>query len=251
VPRAIALVRQYGLKLVGIHMHIGSGVDYGHLSQVCDAMVDLVTSLGHDIDAISAGGGLSIPYRDGEPRVDVDHYFRQWDAARKRIERHLGHAVRIEIEPGRFLVAEAGTLVTEVQAVNRRPKHDFVLIDAGFNDLMRPAMYGSYHAVSVHAHDGALPEGRPQVDIAIAGPLCESGDVFTQDAGGVVTHRKLPQPQIGDLLFLHDAGAYGASMSSNYNSRPLAPEVLVDRGTPRLIRRRQTIGELLALETFE
>ncbi|UJH77228.1 diaminopimelate decarboxylase (plasmid) [Burkholderia cenocepacia] len=251
VPRAIEIVRQYGLKLVGIHMHIGSGVDYGHLSQVCDAMVDLVTSLGHDIDAISAGGGLSIPYRDGEPRVDVGHYFSQWDAARKRIERHLGHPVRIEIEPGRFLVAEAGTLVTEVQAVNRRPKHDFVLIDAGFNDLMRPSMYGSYHAVSVHAHDGGLPADRPLVDLAIAGPLCESGDVFTQDAGGVVTHRKLAQPQIGDLLFLHDAGAYGASMSSNYNSRPLAPEVLVDRGTPRLIRRRQTIGELLALETFE
>ncbi|MFP3747689.1 diaminopimelate decarboxylase, partial [Achromobacter sp. SIMBA_011] len=89
---AIEIVRRYGLKLVGIHMHIGSGVDYGHLSQVCDAMVDLVTSLGHDIDAISAGGGLSIPYRGGEPRVDVGHYFNQWDAARKRIERHLGHA---------------------------------------------------------------------------------------------------------------------------------------------------------------
>ena len=87
----VEIVRQYGLKLVGIHMHIGSGVDYGHLSQVCDAMVDLVTSLGHDVDAISAGGGLSIPYRDGEPRVDVGHYFSQWDAARKRIERHLGH----------------------------------------------------------------------------------------------------------------------------------------------------------------
>ena len=169
MPRAIEIVRQYGLKLVGIHMHIGSGVDYGHLSQVCDAMVDLVTSLGHDVDAISAGGGLSIPYRDGEPRVDVGHYFSQWDAARKRIERHLGHPVRIEIEPGRFLVAEAGTLVTEVQAVNRRPKHDFVLIDAGFNDLMRPSMYGSYHAVSVHTHEGALPAGRPLVDLAIAG----------------------------------------------------------------------------------
>lgn len=248
VPRAIEIVRQHGLKLVGIHMHIGSGVDYGHLSKVCDAMVDLVTSLGHDIEAISAGGGLSIPYRDGEPRVDVDHYFRQWDAARKRIEQHLGHAVRIEIEPGRFLVAESGTLVTQVQAVNRRPKHDLVLIDAGFNDLMRPAMYGSYHGVTVHTPDGATPADRPMKDIAIAGPLCESGDVFTQDAGGVVTHRHLPEPRIGDLLFLHDAGAYGSSMSSNYNSRPLAPEVLVDHGVPRLIRRRQTMAELLALE---
>ncbi len=248
VPRAIEIVRQYGLKLVGIHMHIGSGVDYGHLSQVCDAMVDLVTSLDHDIDAISAGGGLSVPYRDGESRIDVEHYFSLWDAARKRIEQHLGHAVRIEIEPGRFLVAEAGTLVAQVQSINRRPKHDFALIDAGFNDLMRPAMYGSYHGVTVHTPDGAAPVGRPLADVAIAGPLCESGDVFTQDAGGVVTHRQLPQPQIGDLLYFQNAGAYGSSMSSNYNSRPLAAEVLVDRGAPRLIRRRQTIAELLALE---
>ncbi|KNE75161.1 diaminopimelate decarboxylase (plasmid) [Candidatus Burkholderia crenata] len=248
VPRAIEIGCQYGLKLVGIHMHIGSGVDYGHLSSVCDAMVELVTSLDHDIEAISAGGGLSVPYRDGEPRVDVEHYFSQWDAARKRIEQHLGHPVRIEIEPGRFLVAEAGTLVSQVQAINRRPMHDFLLIDAGFNDLMRPAMYGSYHGVTVHAPDGSTPDGRPLADLAIAGPLCESGDVFTQDAGGIVTHRQLPQPRIGDLLFFGDAGAYGASMSSNYNSRPLAAEVLVDRGVPRLIRRRQTIDELLALE---
>lgn len=248
VTRAIEIVRQYQLKLVGIHMHIGSGVDYEHLSRVCDAMVEIVETLDHDIEAISAGGGLSVPYREGEPSVDVDHYFQQWDAARKRIERHLAHPVRIEIEPGRFLVAEAGTLVAQVQSINHRPDHDFVLIDAGFNDLMRPAMYGSHHVVTVHAFDSSPPESRQLTSVAIAGPLCESGDVFTQDITGVVTHQQLPRPQIGDLLFFGGAGAYGASMSSNYNSRPLAAEVLVDRDVPRLIRRRQTIDELLALE---
>lgn len=248
VAEAVAIVRRHGLKLVGIHMHIGSGVDYGHLSSVCDAMVDVVASLDHDIEAISAGGGLSIPYRDGEPRIDCDHYFDQWDAARKRIEQRLGHAVRLEIEPGRFLVAEAGVLVAEVHAINRRPERDFALVDAGFNDLMRPAMYGSYHRISVHAPDGSAPQGVPQTRIAVAGPLCESGDVFTQDAGGVVSDQALPQPRIGDFMVFHNAGAYGSSMSSNYNTRPLAAEVLLDRNEARLIRRRQTVADLLALE---
>ncbi|MFY1988851.1 diaminopimelate decarboxylase [Achromobacter xylosoxidans] len=247
VAAAIGIVRRYGLKLVGIHMHIGSGVNYGHLSSVCDAMVDVVASLDHDIEAISAGGGLSIPYREGEPRIDCDHYFEQWDAARKRIEQRLGHEVRLEIEPGRFLVAEAGALVAEVHAINRRPERDFALVDAGFNDLMRPAMYGSYHRISVHAPDGATPP-TAETRIAVAGPLCESGDVFTQDAGGVVSDQSLPRPRIGDFLVFHNAGAYGASMSSNYNSRPLAAEVLLDRNEARLIRRRQTVADLLALE---
>jgi len=248
VAEAMSIVRRHGLKLVGIHMHIGSGVDYGHLSSVCDAMVDVVASLDHDIEAISAGGGLSIPYREGDARIDCDHYFEQWDAARKRIAERLGHDIRLEIEPGRFLVAEAGALVSEVHSINRRPERDFALVDAGFNDLMRPAMYGSYHRISVHAPDGSRPQGAADTRIAVAGPLCESGDVFTQDAGGVVSDQLLPKPRIGDFLVFHDAGAYGSSMSSNYNSRPLAPEVLLDNGGARLIRRRQTIGELLALE---
>ncbi|MBV8636438.1 MAG: diaminopimelate decarboxylase, partial [Burkholderiaceae bacterium] len=120
----------------------------------------------------------------------------------------------------------------------------FVLVDAGFNELMRPAMYGSYHEISLAADTA----GRAQRDCVVAGPLCESGDVFTQEDGGIVTQRSLPDPQLGDLLVFHDTGAYGASMSSNYNSRPLIAEVLVENGKGRLIRRRQTTAELLALE---
>ena len=248
MPAALEVLQRYGLKLVGIHMHIGSGVDYGHLEQVCGAMVRQVIDFGQDLEAISAGGGLSIPYREGEEAIDTDHYYGLWSAARDQIAAHLGHSVKLEIEPGRFLVAEAGVLVSQVRSVKEMGSRHFVLIDAGFNDLMRPSMYGSYHHITALAADGRDLTQAPRVETVVAGPLCESGDVFTQQEGGKVETRALPEVKPGDYLVLHDTGAYGASMSSNYNSRPLLPEVLFDNGKARLIRRRQTIQELLALE---
>ena len=246
---ALQAVSANKLKLVGLHMHIGSGVDYGHLEQVCGAMLDLVRTThaaGHDLQAISAGGGLSIPYREGEARIDTTHYFGLWDAARKQAEGIVGHGLHLELEPGRFLVAEAGVLLGQVRAVKDAGHNHFVLVDTGFNELMRPAMYGSWHGMHVQRRGvGILPAVR---DSVVAGPLCESGDVFTQGDGGVVLPRPLGDAHVGDLLVIHNTGAYGASMSSNYNSRPLAAEVLVDNGQPRLIRRRQTVEELLALE---
>lgn len=244
LPQALAAIRKYGLHLVGLHMHIGSGVDYRHLARVCGAMVELVQKLDRPIEAISAGGGLSIPYRSQDARIDTKHYYKLWDDARRRIESHQGAKVHLEIEPGRYLVAEAGVLIAEVRATKDVGKNHFVLVDAGFNDLMRPSMYGSYHHISLLSQ-GAPGPAQPTV---VAGPLCESGDVFTQGEGGVVQTRLLPPVRVGDLLVFHDAGAYGASMSSNYNTRPLAPEVLVDGDSVRLIRRRQTLAELLALE---
>jgi len=248
LPAALAAIRQHGLKLVGLHMHIGSGVDYSHLEQVCTAMVELVGRVDMPIEAISAGGGLSIPYRAGEPTIDTAHYFSLWDAARQQIEQQRGHKLHLEIEPGRYLVAESGVLVAEVRATKQMGSNHFVLVDAGFNELMRPSMYGSYHGIELLPADDTPRPVRPTV---VAGPLCESGDVFTQGEGGVVLTRDLPRAQVGDLLVFHDTGAYGASMSSNYNSRPYIAEVLVDGGTARLIRRRQTVDELLALEQVE
>lgn len=248
MPAALEVLQRYNLKLVGIHMHIGSGVDYGHLEQVCGAMVRQVIDFGQDLEAISAGGGLSIPYREGEEAIDTDHYYGLWSAARDKVAAHVGHPVKLEIEPGRFLVAESGVLVAQVRSVKEMGSRHFVLIDAGFNDLMRPSMYGSYHHISALAADGRDLTDAPRIDTVVAGPLCESGDVFTQQEGGKVETRALPEVKPGDYLVLHDTGAYGASMSSNYNSRPLLPEVLFDSGKARLIRRRQTIQELLALE---
>ncbi|EQC1057215.1 TPA: diaminopimelate decarboxylase [Providencia rettgeri] len=248
LPAALEKIRHYNLSLVGIHMHIGSGVDYQHLADVCDSMVALVTTAGVDLHAISAGGGLSTPYREGDELIDVPHYYSLWDNARQRIEQHLGHKIELEIEPGRYLVAESGVLLAEVRAVKDMGSRHYVLVDSGFNDLMRPAMYGSYHHISVLPMDGRNLDGAQLKDTIVAGPLCESGDVFTQLEGGLVVTRALPEVKVGDFLVFHDTGAYGASMSSNYNSRPLLPEVMFVDGKPQLIRRRQTIEELLALE---
>jgi diaminopimelate decarboxylase len=248
LPAALAAIRQHGLVLVGLHMHIGSGADYSHLEQVCHAMVDLVARVDQPIEAISAGGGLSIPYRAGDPSIDTAHYFSLWDAARRQIAQRLGRPVHLELEPGRYLVAEAGVLVGEVRAVKRMGANHFVLVDTGFNELMRPSMYGSFHGIELLPADGVARAVRPTV---VAGPLCESGDVFTQGEGGVVLTRELPEAKVGDLVVFHDAGAYGASMSSNYNTRPFVPEVLVDGGQVRLIRRRQRVDELLALERVD
>lgn len=245
LPAALAAIRQHGLKLVGLHMHIGSGVDYSHLERVCHAMVELVAKVDVPIEAISAGGGLSIPYRDGDPQIDTAHYFSLWDAARQEIAKAQGHAIHLELEPGRYLVAESGVLIAEVRATKQMGRNTFVLVDAGFNELMRPSMYGSFHRIEVLPADDTPRTRQPTV---VAGPLCESGDVFTQGQGGVVQTRELLQAKVGDLMVFHDAGAYGASMSSNYNTRPSIPEVLVDAGKIRLIRRRQTVAELLALE---
>ncbi|OTA18017.1 diaminopimelate decarboxylase [Xenorhabdus vietnamensis] len=251
LPLAIEKIHQYGLTLVGLHMHIGSGVDYQHLSNVCNAMVEQIILCGEDIQAISAGGGLSIPYKIGEESVDTEHYYSLWHEARQRIEQHLGHHVELEIEPGRFLVAESGILMAEVRAVKSMGSRHYVLVDAGFNDLMRPTMYGSYHHISVLPINGnECIENSKKLETIVAGPLCESGDVFTQLAGGDIVPRLLPRVRVGDYLIFHNTGAYGASMSSNYNSRPLIPEVLFIGEESRLIRRRQTIEELLSLEVI-
>ena len=248
---ALDKVRSNGLALQGLHMHIGSGVDYAHLQEVCGAMVDLVRTVkaqGLDLHGVSAGGGLSIPYTADEAPIDTAHYFSLWDAARQQIAKDLGHAVALELEPGRYLVAESGVLVAEVRANKFQGSQHFVMVDAGFSDLMRPAMYGSHHGMEIIHADGTAATGPVQATV-VAGPLCESGDVFTQGEGGVVLQRDLPVAQVGDLLVLHDTGAYGASMSSNYNTRPLIPEVLVEAsGQARLIRRKQTVAELIALE---
>lgn len=251
LPLACARIRANGLQLVGLHMHIGSGVDYAHLQEVCGAMVDMVQTVraqGMDLQAVSAGGGLSIPYQPDQPQVDTAHYFSLWDAARQRVAALLGHPVTLEIEPGRYLVAQSGVLVTEVRATKQMGANRFIMVDAGFSDLMRPSMYGSFHGMELLGSDGTVVGGALQ-NTVVGGPLCESGDVFTQGEGGVVLQRPLPAAQVGDLLVIHDTGAYGASMSSNYNTRPLIAEVMVENGQSRLIRRRQTVTELLALET--
>ncbi|HID76492.1 MAG TPA: diaminopimelate decarboxylase [Planctomycetaceae bacterium] len=242
----LARAARYGLAVTGLHMHIGSGTDLEHLAQVCGAMEKVALQVGGGVRYISAGGGLPIPYREGESYIDLAAYHRLWDATRKRLQAAFGHPVRLEIEPGRYVVGESGSLVTEIRAVKRQRDNLFYLVDAGFNNLARPILYGAYHPMSIAPADGS--GDRPAVDVIVGGPLCESGDIFTQEEGGFVVKRPLPQATVGDLLVIHCTGAYGFVMSSNYNSKPLAPEVLVHRGVAHLVRRRQRFEELIAGE---
>ncbi len=240
------LIEAYGLDLVGLHMHIGSGVDYEHLQRVCSSMVEQVLRCPFDIRAISAGGGLPVAYREDDSLIDIGKYYRVWDLARRQIEEHLGHPVILEIEPGRIVVAEAGCLVVQVRAKKDVGPNHFVLVNSGFNDLVRPAMYGSYHRVTAIQKNTPLADAPLQATV-VAGALCEAGDIFTQGSDEI-SHQLLPDLEVDDLLVFHDCGAYGSSMSSNYNSRPLIPELLRDGESIRLIRRRQTLDELFSLE---
>ncbi|CAL4043626.1 diaminopimelate decarboxylase [Buchnera aphidicola] len=246
---ALSIIKKHNLKLIGLHMHIGSGSDYEHLKQVCDAMVNEVLNLNYDIISISAGGGLPIPYHPNDEKINTQNYFTLWDKARKKIANYLKHPIQLEIEPGRFLIAESGILLTEVRAVKKMGNNHFVLVDAGFNDLMRPTMYGSYHHISAFSKHGYLIETEKKINTIVGGPLCESGDIFTQTEIGNIKTRKLPIVNIGDYLIFHDTGAYGASMSSNYNSRPLISEILFKNNKFYTIRKRQTISDMLKSET--
>ncbi len=240
---------QTGITVTGLHMHIGSGTDLEHLSAVCDAMERAATEVGRTVTTISAGGGLPVPYKDDESYVDLDKYFQLWDTTRNRLSDQFGHRIALEIEPGRYLSAESGFLIAEVRSVKQMGENLFVLVDAGFNDLARPVMYGSYHPISVASAAGDVTE-RQQADVVVGGPLCESGDIFTQREGGYVDSRKLPVPRVGDYIVIENAGAYGFVMASNYNGKSRAAEVLIEQGTAKLIRARETFEDLIRNETI-
>lgn len=243
---AVERARALGLEVTGLHVHVGSGASLEGLLRAAEAMRELAPRIGPSLAMISAGGGLPIPYRADEPRPDLDRVASAWHATRVELEARLDRALALEVEPGRYLVAECGVLVTEVRATKRSGATDFVLVDAGFHNLPRPVLYGAYHEVSLLGRERAGPPF-PQV---LAGPLCESADVFFQNADGRLEPRPLPRLEVGDLLGLHDAGAYAASMASTYNGQPLAAEVLVARGEARLVARRQEAQELWRRESL-
>ncbi len=238
----------YNVAVTGLHMHIGSGTDLEHLSQVCTSLEAIALQVGRTLTTISAGGGLPVPYRAGQTYVDLDQYYSLWDATRKRLEHAFGHSLSLEIEPGRYLVAESGFLIAEIRAVKAMGENTFYLLDAGFNDLARPILYGAYHPISISHRNGRA--SKQMVDVVVGGPLCESGDIFTQEEGGFVAKRSLPAASVGDYLILEVAGAYGFVMSSNYNGRYRVPEVLLEKGKMHCIRTRETFEDLIRGESI-
>lgn len=239
----VARARAVGLEVTGLHMHIGSGTTLEHLSRTADAVVEHAPRIGSSLRAISGGGGLPVPYRGDEPEFDVEAFTGVWREAAGRVGELIGHRPQLEVEPGRFLVAQGGVLLAEVRAVKTVAGLRCLLVDAGFHNLCRPTMYGAFHRITVLGR-----EGEPTEPTLVAGPLCESSDVLTQQAGGEVAPQDLPRAEVGDILCVHDTGAYGASMASAYNSMPIAPEVLLHGGEATLARPRTREADRIAFE---
>ncbi|HET9252682.1 MAG TPA: diaminopimelate decarboxylase [Candidatus Eisenbacteria bacterium] len=251
-----------GLPVAVLHAHVGTGPTLPEFDTNVRKLVDLFVELLPDfpeVGTVNLGGGIPHPYRPQERAYDLASYRPIWDEAVARLSQRAARPIRVEVEPGRYLVAGAGILVTRVKEVketrtNEKGRgHTFVMVDAGFCDLLRPALYGSYHeieVVSAGAGGGAASGGaqRPSVSCVVAGPLCESGDVFTRSETELLDPRMMPRPEAGDLLVVQDAGAYGAVMSSNYLSMGRAAEVWWEDGHGRIISRRETLEDLVARE---
>lgn len=224
-----------GIRVIGAHMHIGSGIlDATLFAEAMAVIVEAAIALPH-LRFIDFGGGLGVPYRPGDQPINLAELGTAADALMHTVSARYGRPLALHLEPGRFLVAEAGSLYCTVTSIKENPDgRCFVGCDSGFNHLIRPAMYDSHHQID----NCSNPNGAPrQVDVV--GNICESGDIFARD-------RLLPEPRLGDILALRCAGAYGMSMASTYNLRPLPAEVGIEHGEPRLLRPAQSLRELLA-----
>jgi diaminopimelate decarboxylase len=226
-----------GVRVTGVDMHIGSQIveldPFGDAFALLAEFVGVLRSDGHDISHVDLGGGLGIPYReDNEPPPDPDAYA----AIVKRATKDLG--CKLVFEPGRLIVGNAGILVTRVIYLKRGEAKTFVIVDAGMNDLVRPTLYDAYHDIRPVRQASV---GAPRITADVVGPVCESGDYLALE-------RTLVEPRAGDLLAVMTAGAYGATQSGTYNSRPLIPEVLVRQSEWALVRPRQTVEEQIALD---
>ncbi len=222
------------LKLVAVHVHVGSQITtlepLRHAAAIAVRISEEIRSAGVRLEYVDLGGGLGISY-DGRDVPSAEEYV----AALVGEVRASG--LPIVVEPGRAIAGPAAVLVARVIDIKPRDaSSDFVVIDAGMTELMRPALYGAFHRI-----DPVEPSEAAGREYEIVGPVCESSDVVGRD-------RHLPALEVGDLMAIRDAGAYGSAMASNYNRRPLPAEVLVEDGKWRTIRRRQTLDDMLSLE---
>ncbi|MCK5039705.1 MAG: diaminopimelate decarboxylase [Candidatus Aenigmarchaeota archaeon] len=234
------VIEKYNLTVVGIHEHIGSGIlDTSKFLLAMDVLLKVAKSFDN-LEFIDFGGGIGVPYRPGEKQLDIEEFGKAISDKFNDFCSSYGKELYLCLEPGRYIVAEAGFLLAKVVNKKSTPNHVFVGINTGFNHLIRPAMYGSYH----HVLNASNMDTREEEKLVVAGNVCESGDVFTQNEDGI-EDRMMPKTKVGDVLAICNAGAYGFSMASNYNSRRLPAEVIVSKGEAKIIRERQSLEDLL------
>jgi diaminopimelate decarboxylase len=248
-----------GMDVVMLHAHIGSGPKFQELHENLTRLaVEFRDLLPHfpKLEALNLGGGIPHNYRERETQIPIEPLHELFTTCHQRICAAAHREIRLEIEPGRYYVAPACTLITQVHDVKQTETNEkgagatFAMVDAGFVDLVRPAMYGSYHHIEILGKEQGHEERKP---IVVAGPLCESGDVFTRGgADEELVPRMLPMPEPGDIMAIRDAGAYGAAMSSNYNSIGRAPQLWLEAdGSVTAMTRRETLDDLLRTDVNE
>jgi len=241
LDEALAWCLHHQVRCTGFHSHAGSGIgsvrDYLENAR---RLVAVALACGLSLDTLNVGGGFPHDYGNGQGLdFDLDSLAAAVESLAAPL-RQRSARLRLLVEPGRCLVAGAGVLLCTVASVKRCGDRQYVSVDSGFHHLARPFLYGAYHGID---NLSASPDA-PQTRVDIVGQLCQSGDVFARDRG-------LAQPRVGDRLCIRDAGAYGYAMSSNYNARPRPAEVALMNDQLQLIRRRETLDDLLRLQTLE
>jgi diaminopimelate decarboxylase len=233
LPEARAVCAEHGLAIVGLHQHIGSGLFEAALFlEALDALLVVVEDFPA-LEFVDVGGGFGVPYRDDERPVDLDAWGRAVTARFDAAVAAYGRPLTLVLEPGRYVVCEAGVLVARVTTVKRTRDRVFVGTDSGMHHLIRPALYQSWHPVATWPRRDTAPER-----CFVVGPICESGDVLAED-------RMMPVPEEGDLVVVGNAGAYGFAMASHYNLRALPAEVMVDGDEWSLVRRRERYRDVV------
>jgi diaminopimelate decarboxylase len=249
IDDARMVVEDSGREVVGLHAHIGSGIDsIDPLLQSAQMLIELAPDF-ENLRWINFGGGIGVPYRPGEREFPIDEYGRGLArVAGDYLHSRGSHAI---LEPGRYIVASSGVLISRVTARKISAGTDWIGCDTGFNHLVRPSKYGAYHHI-VNAARGSsaslretFDDSKMTDDVVVAGNLCESGDVFTRDEDGNPMTRHIDRTSVGDLIAFCEAGAYGFSMGSHYNARLMPPEVLATDGQFELIRERQSFDDLI------
>lgn len=241
------IIKKYSLRLNGVHSHIGSGTDLSHWLRIKDLTFQIARQF-QDLEFINLGGGLPVVYN---PQKDQPMPLNQWGEALSQsfleFSTEYGKNIQLQIEPGRYLVAESGILVAEIQAIKKTPDYNFVIVNTGLNHNIRPAMYGSYHPIEFISSKNKELKG--MAEYVIAGYLCESGDVFTVSNGGILAPRQFPLLELGDLMIMGNIGAYSHSMKSEYNSMNLPASILIESNNQtKLIERRGTLQDIIARE---
>jgi diaminopimelate decarboxylase len=233
ISEAKQLAQKYNLTIIGIHQHIGSNIlDTEIFMQAFNALLESAKDFA-DLEFMDFGGGFGVPYQPGQQQLNISELGKQITETFSKFCEQYGKPLIMKFEAGRFLVAEAGTLLVTVTDVKQTPDRIFVGVDSGFNQLIRPAMYQSYHEI-INTNDPTADK----ITATIAGNVCESGDVFAED-------REISTPHEGDVLAILNAGAYGFAMASTYNSRPRPAEILVSGADAKIIRARQNPEDII------